>query len=72
MVEDENNAAVFNSVIRLFISDYVVKNRIADVRTLRANNSIYRDGAFVHVNILDIPLEKLNTFIADFIMKEGE
>ncbi|MCL2793313.1 MAG: hypothetical protein FWD87_09505 [Spirochaetaceae bacterium] len=67
MVEEERHALLFNSVIRLFISDYVVKNRITDVRTLRENNSIFHSGVFVYVNILDMPLEKLNMFIADFI-----
>ena len=67
MVEDEKKALLFNSVIRLFISDYVVKKKITDVKSLRDNNSIYYDGVFVYVNILDIPIEKLNMFIADFI-----
>ncbi|MCL2480958.1 MAG: hypothetical protein FWF38_04550, partial [Spirochaetaceae bacterium] len=68
LVEDEKKALLFNSVIRLFISDYVVKKKITDVKTLRENNSIYHDEVFVYVNIPDIPLEKLNTFIADFII----
>ena|GEM_PF-2254947 len=67
LVEDEKKALLFNSVIRLFISDYVVKKKITDVKTLRENNSIYQDGIFVHVNISDISLEKLNIFITDFI-----
>ena len=70
LAEDENKAVLFNSVIRLFISDYVVKNKITDVRTLRENNSIFRSKDSVYVNILDIPLEKLNTFIADFIISD--
>jgi len=68
LLENEEKAVVFNSIIRLFISDYVVRNRITTVRALRDNNSIFRDGAFVHVNLRDIPLEKLNRFIADFMM----
>ena len=68
MVEEERHALLFNSVIRLFISDYMVKNKITDVRTLRENNSIFHSGTFVYVNILDIPLDKLNAFIIDFMM----
>ena len=69
-VEDENKAVLFNSVMRLFISDYVVKKKITDVKTLRENNSIFHSGDHVYVNISDIPLEKLNMFITDFLFAE--
>ncbi len=72
IAEDEKKAILFNSVIRLFISDYVVKKKIVDLKTLKENNSIYHSGYSIYVNIPDIPIEKLNTFIADFVIGEGE
>ena len=68
LAEDEKKAILFTSVIRLFISDYVVKKKITDVKTLKENDSILHNGDFIYVTINDIPLEKLNTFIADFII----